>query len=110
MRAKLTEADVVAIRQSSEPRKVLMERYGICAKALKNIRSGRSWRNVDPPRAIAPSKSPKLVCKRCFKTFRQLHYKGKARQYCDHCKALRASELKTIALFAGKDEGDRSPA
>jgi hypothetical protein len=44
-RAKLTEADIIAIRSSTGlPQKVLAERYGVDYSQIWRIRSGRQWR------------------------------------------------------------------
>lgn len=45
-RAKLCDADVVAIRQSTEPGVVLAERYGVSEGTISNIRCGRTWRRL----------------------------------------------------------------
>lgn len=41
--AKLTEADVVAIRQSTEPNKALAARYGLSHSTVSNIISRKIW-------------------------------------------------------------------
>lgn len=43
---KITEDDVRAIRASSEPRKVLAERYGMTEAGIKTIRARRTWKHV----------------------------------------------------------------
>jgi hypothetical protein len=45
-RAKLTEADVRAIRASKDTIKVLSERYGVGTATVSNIRAGRTWTHV----------------------------------------------------------------
>jgi len=56
---KITEADVVAIRHSSERTGVLAERYGLCLVQINRIRAGTTWRHVDPPRAVVtPQTNP----------------------------------------------------
>jgi len=44
--AKLTEADVVAIRASAIPRDKIAAAYGVSACTIKFIRNGRSWKHV----------------------------------------------------------------
>jgi len=43
-RAKLTEADVLEIRASSEFHRVIAERYGVSRAAISLIKSQRLWR------------------------------------------------------------------
>lgn len=43
-KAKLTEAQVQAIRHSVEPTKALVERYGVDRSTIQRIRSGNAWR------------------------------------------------------------------
>lgn len=45
-RAKLTEASVRAIRRSSEPTRVLADRYGVSMTTIQDVRAFRKWRNV----------------------------------------------------------------
>jgi hypothetical protein len=45
--SKLTEADVLRIRSSSEPARMLAEQFGVSRATINGIRSGRRWRNVD---------------------------------------------------------------
>jgi hypothetical protein len=45
--SKLTEADVLRIRASSEPARVLAEQFGVDRSTINGIRSGRRWRNLD---------------------------------------------------------------
>ena len=45
--AKLTDADVRAIRSSSETFRRLADRYGVGETAISNIKSGRRWSHVD---------------------------------------------------------------
>jgi hypothetical protein len=49
--SKLTEADVLAIRASSEPPRVLAVRYGISRFFVWEVRSGRAWRHLAGGRA-----------------------------------------------------------
>lgn len=44
--AKLTEAQVLEIRQSSEPVKVLCKRYGVSKGTICNIRNHHTWRDL----------------------------------------------------------------
>lgn len=44
--AKLTAEDVRAIRASTEPLRVLQERYGVHRHTLFSIRHGLTWRHV----------------------------------------------------------------
>lgn len=44
--AKLTEADVRAIRASSEPHRQLAARYGVCKTNIGEIKSGKNWSHV----------------------------------------------------------------
>lgn len=44
--AKLTEADVRAIHDSTGPRKSIAERYGISASLVSHIRTERSWKHL----------------------------------------------------------------
>lgn len=46
-RAKITEADVRAIRASVEPASHLADRYGISVSAVRHIKMRRSWINVE---------------------------------------------------------------
>ncbi len=41
--ARLTEADVLAIRQMSGPAKPIADRYGVSPRAIYSIRSSRTW-------------------------------------------------------------------
>lgn len=43
---KLTPADVRAIRESDEPRRVLAERYAVTPESIWQIRTHRTWREV----------------------------------------------------------------
>jgi HNH endonuclease len=43
-RAKLTDEQAAAIRDSIEQTKVLAERYGVCRATIKYIRAGTTWR------------------------------------------------------------------
>lgn len=43
---KITEADAIAIRASTEGLKALSQRYGMSASALSAIRSRKTWRHV----------------------------------------------------------------
>jgi H2-forming N5,N10-methylenetetrahydromethanopterin dehydrogenase-like enzyme len=42
-RAKLTAADVVAIRASADPPAVLAPMYGVHPDTIHSVRSGRTW-------------------------------------------------------------------
>jgi len=44
--AKLTDADVRAIRASSEPQQVLADRYGVSRPGISRIRSRAIWKHV----------------------------------------------------------------
>lgn len=44
--AKLTDAEVVEIRNATGPHKGIAERYGVCASSVSLIRSGRTWRHL----------------------------------------------------------------
>jgi len=44
--AKLTENDVLNIRKSTEPQKILAERYGVDQSAISHIKSGRVWKHI----------------------------------------------------------------
>lgn len=44
--AKLTAFDVVTIRASADPIKVLCERYDVSRSTITNIRTGRTWTHV----------------------------------------------------------------
>lgn len=44
--AKLTDADVVAIRSSSDTQRVLAERYGVAQSQICRVRTGRRWCHV----------------------------------------------------------------
>lgn len=44
--AKLSEADVVKIKQSSEPSRVLGQRFGVTAENVRAIRRGITWSHV----------------------------------------------------------------
>lgn len=44
--ALLKEKDIPLIRASSEPRKVLADRYGVSQETIKSIRARRSWAHV----------------------------------------------------------------
>ena len=46
VRAKLVEGQVLAIRSSLEPRRVLAERYGVSVNNIAMIQSGRTWRHL----------------------------------------------------------------
>lgn len=43
---KLTDADVIAIRQSSETGKAIAARYGITPASVSNIRLGKTWKHL----------------------------------------------------------------
>ena len=45
--SKLTEADVVRIRSSREPARLLAQRFGVSRSTINGIRSGRRWRSLD---------------------------------------------------------------
>ena len=46
-RAKLTEADIVAIRGSSESNRILCERYSISNGHISRIRLQQSWKHIE---------------------------------------------------------------
>lgn len=46
--AKLTNEDVLAIRQSRESTSVLAARYGVTRAAIRAVQVGASWRHVEP--------------------------------------------------------------
>jgi hypothetical protein len=56
-KTKLTDADALAIRASSDPLSVLAERYGMSTSALHAIRSGLTWTHLDTRSAIDSSDS-----------------------------------------------------
>lgn len=41
----ITEADAAVIREAVAPLKKLMEQYGLCKRAIQDIRRGASWSN-----------------------------------------------------------------
>lgn len=45
--AKLTEQDVVNIRNSNETCQTLAKRYGVCAMTISSARTRKSWKHVD---------------------------------------------------------------
>jgi hypothetical protein len=45
--SKLTAADVLAIRASSEPCSVLIDRYGIVQSAISAIKLRKSWSHIE---------------------------------------------------------------
>lgn len=45
-RHKLTDEQVLAIRRSADPGKVLAERYGVNKSCVSKIRTGKSWRHL----------------------------------------------------------------
>ena len=45
----LTEADVIAIRQSREPARVVAERFGISRHYARQLRRGEFWKNAGGP-------------------------------------------------------------
>lgn len=45
-RSKLTEDDVIAIRQSHENARALAERYGVKRHAIYDVRHGKTWAHV----------------------------------------------------------------
>lgn len=45
--AKLTDADVIAIRQSSETPTVLGRQYGVTYQQIQSIRSRKTWKHID---------------------------------------------------------------
>jgi HNH endonuclease len=45
-RAKLTEADVLAIRASDEPSRVIAPRFGLTHSNIRHIRNRKSWRHL----------------------------------------------------------------
>ena len=48
MNAKLTEEAVRAIRASSEGKKVLARRFGVCPTVILGVRRGERWPHVTP--------------------------------------------------------------
>jgi hypothetical protein len=44
--AKLTEADVMAIRSSSHTITILAEQFGVAYATVRDIKSGRSWKHL----------------------------------------------------------------
>lgn len=46
--AKLTEVEVLEIRASDEPNKILAEKYGVGVKAIWRIRARRRWQHLEP--------------------------------------------------------------
>ena len=46
VRAKLTEADVKAVRKSDETYPILSKRYGVCVEHIGQIRRHESWSHV----------------------------------------------------------------
>jgi len=61
---KLTRADVIDIRRSTEKQQVVAERYGISQSQVSRIKSGASWAGVpdpsdaDPPHVLSPDGAP----------------------------------------------------
>lgn len=51
VRAKLTAEMVVAIRLSTERRKVLAEKYGVSLHTIIRVRSGENWSHIPSPRS-----------------------------------------------------------
>lgn len=47
--SRLTEADVIAIRESSDPGSKLAERFKVSRSALYSARNGETWKHVTPP-------------------------------------------------------------
>lgn len=47
--SKLTEDDVRAIRDSTEPQRVLARKYGVCQGAISHARLGRNWKSLAYP-------------------------------------------------------------
>jgi len=56
-KAKLTEADVYAIRQSTLSQRFLATRYGVCGDAIRRIRTREGWKHLPE---IAPMPSPEI--------------------------------------------------
>jgi hypothetical protein len=52
--ARLTEADVRSVRQSSASSVALGKQFGVSSRAILNIRHGRTWKSVDASTAIEP--------------------------------------------------------
>lgn len=44
--ARLTERDVLAIRRSRDPIRVIAQTYGIARSTVTSVRSGRSWKHL----------------------------------------------------------------
>ena len=44
--AKLTDADALAIRDSQEPTRTLVQRYGVCNQTVRNIQLRRNWKHL----------------------------------------------------------------
>lgn len=45
-RAKLTEANVIAIRRAAQPYGALAEKYGVSYYTIYDIKSGKSWKSL----------------------------------------------------------------
>lgn len=59
--SKLTPEQVLKIRASSEPTKILCARYNVTKYAINDIRANRTWRHIqDPPRS-PPSPAPMML-------------------------------------------------
>ena len=46
--SKLTDKDVLDIRNSDEPNKTLAEKYNIGSSTVSDIRSGTTWKHLPP--------------------------------------------------------------
>lgn len=82
-RRKLTNAQVLAIRESDESFPVLADRYGVTWSTIKSVRSGLSYAHVDSPPSVA-----NRVCL-CGRRFRPL---GAWNYLCGSCTARANAE------------------
>ena len=64
----LSEQQVIEIRRSSEPHKVLGERFDISHKTVAQIRSGVTWWHVRPAKATKRTIDDAIVCVECQAT------------------------------------------
>lgn len=55
--ARLTEADVLAIRASRETQEVLAARYGLSADYIYEVRTGRRWKHLPGAIHLKPRKA-----------------------------------------------------
>lgn len=62
--SKLTECDAIRIRKSTDPIRVLSERYGVTSSAIGLVKAGKTWGHLVDTEISATQNMPREHCRR----------------------------------------------